>query len=282
MHRLALDHITAVDATPIELAELARQAGCAGICLFMEAMAVLPAMPPFDIYHDRGARRALRRRMDDLGITLDLAYPFTIAGRTEIANFATQLECAADLGAGLLNVLIYDRDPSRRQDKFAAFCDLAAGFELSVAVEFYPVSQLRSLAAALELVVPIGRPGRVGINADLLHLMRSGSTIAELAAAPAGVILYGQLADGPSTCPEDRLDFEASSDRLLAGDGVFDLAGFAAALPGACPISVEIPRHAALAAGVPREERVRLAIDSVRRVLGSGVSQPAIAPVRPG
>ena len=99
--------------------------------------------------------------------------------------------------------------------------------------------------------------------------MRSGGSIAELAAAPDDFILYGQIADGAAECPEDQIDFEASSARLLAGEGVFDLAGFARALPGGCPISVEIPRNAELEAGMPVAERVRRAIDGVREALSA-------------
>lgn len=265
--RLALDHLTAVDATPVELAEAARAAGCDGVCLFLRSMDVLPLMPPFDLIADLPGRRAFRRRLDDLGLRLELAYPFTLAGRTEIASFAGAMECAADLGAGLLNLLIYDRDPSRRADRFAAFCALASAHGLRVAVEFYPASQVSSLAGALELVRAIGRPGDVGVNVDLLHLMRSGGTLAELAAAPDGMILLGQLADGPACRPPGEWEMEASSDRLCAGEGVFDLAGFVRALPAGCPVSVELPRDAAVRAGIPRAGRVRQAVASVRRAL---------------
>ena len=266
MHRLALDHLTAVDSDPVTLAQAARDAGCDGMCLFMEPMDVLPLMPKFDIYGDLAARRDLRRQMDDLGVALDVAYPFTLAGRTDVQDFRVAMECAADLGALLLNALIYDRDPARRLDNFGAFCDLAASFGHKVGVEFYPPSQVGSLAAALDLVQALGRPGRVGVNVDVLHLMRAGESLAELAAAPADYILYGQLADGPSRAP-DQLDFEASSNRLLAGAGIFDLGGFVRVLPKGCPISVEIPRNHAVTAGVSRDERVALAVDSVRRAI---------------
>lgn len=269
MQRLALDHITAIDSTPLELTEEAHAAGCDGICLFMQSMEVLPLMPQFDLYADHAARRNLKRRMDDLGVRLDLAYPFTLAGRTQVSDFAPALECAAELEARLLNVLVYDREPLRRQDRFAEFCVLAARFDLRVAVEFYPVSQVRSLAEALELVSPIGRPGEVGINADLLHLMRSGGSIAELAVAPAETILFGQFADGPTMRPQGEWDFEASSDRLRPGDGDFDLAAFAQALPAGCPVSVEVPRNVEVTAGVPRAKRVRLAVESLRLAIAS-------------
>ena len=237
------------------------------MCLFMEAMEVLPLMPHFEIYDDLAARRDLKTRMQDLGVVLDLAYPFTLAGRTAVAGFAKALDCAADLGAGLVNVLIYDRDAARRLDNFAAFCDLARVHGLRVALEFYPVSQVRSLAEALALVVPVGRPGYVGINADLLHLMRSGGTLEELAAVPSGTVLYGQFADGAAQRCEAELDFEASSDRLIPGHGTFDIAGFARALPPGCPVSIEVPRNAEVLAGVPVSERVNRAVSSLRAVL---------------
>ena len=264
--RLALDHITAIDTTPVQLARTARRADCDAICLFMQPMDVLPLMPKFDIFGDLHARAETKAVMADLGMVLDVAYPFTLAGRTDVAAFATAMECAAGLGAGLLNVLVYDRDEARRVETFGRFCDMADGFGLRVAVEFYPPSQVPSLAAALALVGQIGRPGTVGINADLLHLMRSGGTIADLsAAASSGYILYGQVADGPADAPED-LDLEASSERRLCGAGAFDVAGFVRALPHGCPVSVEIPRNHAVSTETTTE-RAQRAVQSMRTAL---------------
>jgi sugar phosphate isomerase/epimerase len=266
MKRLALDHITAVDTDPIALAQAARASGCDGICLFMEPMDVLPLMPKFDIYGNLAARREARAAFEELGVQLDVAYPFTLAGRTDVAAFATAMDCAADLGARMLNALVYDRDPARRLDIFGRFCEMARRHGHKVAVEFYPPSQVGSLQAALDLVRAIDRPGEVGINVDLLHLMRSGGMLADLSAAPPEFILYGQLADAPAE-PPASLDHEASSERLLCGEGAFDVAGFVRALPADCPLSVEIPRNHA----VGEEDaltRARRAVGSVRAALG--------------
>lgn len=264
--RLVLDHITVADATPIQLVELAAAIGCAGIGLFMEPMAVLPLMPAFDLYGSPAARRELGAALRANGVTLDIAYPFTLGSRTEVADLAGAMDCAAELGAGLLNVLAYGRDPARRADQFAALCDMARSRGLRVGIEFFPASQVGSLGAALALVAAIGRPGEVGVNVDLLHLMRTGGTLAELAAAPPGTILCGQLADGPLAAPADPVH-EASAARCLAGEGAFDLAGFVAALPAGCPVSVEIPRNAE-AATMSALARARRAVEGVRRVLG--------------
>jgi sugar phosphate isomerase/epimerase len=268
-HSLALDHLTVADTTPMTLVETAHATGCRAICLFMQPMEVLPRMPRFNLYDDVRAQHDLRSRMEALGISLDLAYPFTLAGRTDVDSFIPALDCAATLGAGAVNVLAYDRDPMRRVEKFGAFCDLAQARGLSVVVEFYPLSQVRNLAEAIALTTAIGRPGEVGVNVDLLHLIRSGGRLAEIAEAPAGSILYAQQCDGPASYDPTRWDFEASSERLLAGEGTFDLAGFGGALPADCPVSVELPQDDALAAGVPVLERARRAVDGVLAATGA-------------
>ena len=266
MH-LALDHLTAVDATPFELASEAYRAGCGGICLFLHAMDVLPLMPGFDLVQDRRARSDFRKHMADLGLTLELAYPFTLSARNAPKDFLPALDCAADLSARRVNLLVYDREPARRADHFAAFAELALNLGLAVAVEFFPASQVRTLDAALDLVLPVAQPGRVGVNVDLLHLMRSGGSLADLAGAPEGTILFGQFADGPACLPEAEWAEEASSNRMRPGEGAFDLNGFARALPPGCAVSVEVPRDAEVRAGLARSQRVSLAIAGLRRAL---------------
>ncbi|TCJ37027.1 sugar phosphate isomerase/epimerase [Parafrankia sp. BMG5.11] len=266
MRRLALDHLTVVDADPFELAVVASGTGCEGICLFMQPMEVLPSMPAFDLYGDRTQRRRLGTVLADLGVALDLAYPFTLSGRTTVSDFAPAMECAAELGTGALNALIYDREPSRRAENFGSFCDLASRFSLKVAVEFYPVSQVRTISDALTLVQGIGRPETVGINVDLLHLMRSGGSVADLASIPPEYIRYAQVCDGPALRATEDFDFEASSDRLLPGEGSFDVEGFVTTLPTECPISIEVPRNADVGR-LPSADRALAAVDATRAVL---------------
>ena len=264
---LALDHLTVVDTTPSELVSVASAVGCQAVCMFLEPMAVLPLMPHFSLHGITPEARETRARMDDLGVGLDLAYPFTLAGRTELAAFRPALETAAWLGARAVNVLLYDRDPIRRFDNFAAFCAMSKAYGLDVAVEFYPPSQLPTLEAALALVCRQNEPGRVGVNVDLLHLMRSGGSLAALSAAPAPFLRYAQYCDAPLSGPPTGMsvDEEASAHRQLPGAGEFDLAGFAACLPAGLAASVEVPRNDAVLAGVPRLTRARQAVDSTRR-----------------
>ena len=267
--RLALDHLTVVDTTPSQLVEAAAAADCRAVCAFLEPMSILPDMPLFDMTIGSAEFQKTRSLMADLGIGLDIAYPFTLTGRSDVSAFRPALERAAALDAWAVNVLDYDREPARRTEKFASFCELAAEFGLNVVVEFFPPSQVQTLEQALELVMQVNKPGRVGVNVDLLHLVRSGGSVAELSAAPAEFILYGQYCDAPAACEPDQRDFEASSQRMLPGEGALDLAGFAKALPPSCRTSVELPQHAALASGMPRIDRAHRAVSGVTALLAA-------------
>jgi sugar phosphate isomerase/epimerase len=268
--RLSLDHITVTDTTPVRLAQIAAETGCGGICLFLHSMEVLPAMPPYDLARDAAARREAKAALADNGVAVDLVYPFTMASRPIVADFAPALEAAADLGAPLANVLCYDRDPARRTEKLVELAELAASFGVGLAIEFYPPAQVRTLR---ETLVEIDRAGRddIGVTLDLLHVMRGGDTDASMALLRDPRIRIGQISDGPATIAPDLIDWEAGIQRLVPGMGAFDIGGFARALDPALPLSVEVPQQSALEAGVPAIDRARAAVEGVRACLG----QPA-------
>lgn len=262
-----LDHLTVVDATPTEVVKVAEATDFSAVCLFMESMAALPRMPQFSLYDSTISQRELRKQLDGSGVGLSVAYPFTLSRRSELNDFRRGLECAAYLGARFANALVYDREPERRLEQFASFCALADEFGLGVVLEFFPGSAVRSLAEGLDLVMTVQRRGEVGLNVDLLHLMRSGGSVQELCAAPPDHILFGQLCDGLLECDLAARDHEASMQRLLPGRGEFDVKGFRDALPTSCPVSLEIPQESSIRAGVSPHSRARAALDAARHAL---------------
>ena len=104
----------------------------------------------------------------------------------------------------------------------------------------------------------------MGVNVDLLHLVRSGGRVTELTIAPRERLLYAQLCDGPAECAEEARDHEASRERLLPGAGVFDIDAFTSALPATCLTSIEVPSEAARLRGTSLNVRAMLALESVR------------------
>lgn len=262
MRRLSLDHLTVADASPSMLAELAARTGCAGMCAFVRPMDVLPAMPEFELIGDTPERRATRDAMRAGGVALDLAYPFTLGGRTDIAGFEPALETVAWLGGASANVLCYDREIARRHAKLAAFAELAGSYGIGLAIEFYAPSQVRTLADALATIEATARDD-IGVTLDLLHLVRSGARLDQTRLAIPRIHI-AQLCDGPADIGPNGFEAEAGRERMLPGEGAFDGPAFLAALPGDVKLSVEVPRQSAIDAGIPMLDRARAAVDAAR------------------
>ena len=151
-------------------------------------------------------------------------------------------------------------------EAFAALCDRAAGHGLLVHLEFLPWSKVPDLASAWEIVRLADRPNG-GITIDSWHFFRSDGDLDALRRLPGSRVLGIQLDDGP-TQPEADLVAATLHDRLLPGDGEFDLPGLLGVLAEigtAAPIGVEVfsdDLHS-----LPPVEAARRAGDAVRRVL---------------
>ena len=264
--RLSLDHITVTDTTPWQLAEIAAEAGCQGICPFLHAMEVLPAMPPYDLVRDPQALRQTRDALAATGVKVDLIYPFTMAGRTDPQAFAPSLEAGAALGAPLANVLCYDRDPVRRTERLIELAELAATFDIALSIEFYPPSQVRTLAQTLEEITRTGRSD-IKVTADLLHIMRGPEPETSFPLLNHPAIAIAQIADGPPTIDPDQIEREAGIQRQLPGQGTFNIPRFLHALNPTTPLSVEIPQQYAIDQGFNAHQRAKMAVDCVKEVV---------------
>jgi sugar phosphate isomerase/epimerase len=126
-------------------------------------------------------------------------------------------------------------------DCFAALCDRAAERGLVVHLEWLGWSRVPDLAAALEVVTLADRPNG-GLNVDMWHCARTGTSVTDLLAVPGDRVLAIQVDDGPAE-PEENLIEATLHRRLLPGDGAFDLSGYLGALRsiGArAPVGVEV------------------------------------------
>ena len=128
---------------------------------------------------------------------------------------------------------------------FAALCQAAQPFGLSMDLEFMPQSELADAAAAMRVLRGVDQPN-AAIIVDALHVSRSRTPLSDIAAIPRAWMNYAQICDGPAAIPRDRdgLNFAARQARLLPGDGAIDLVSLFAALPADLPISVEVPNQA--------------------------------------
>ena len=111
--------------------------------------------------------------------------------------------------------------PAQAVDGFAAACAEAAGYGLSLQLEFMPFTPIPNLQSAWEVVLEADTANG-GLVLDVWHFRRSGSSLAQLAAIPADRLFTVQLSDGP-TAPEPDLWHAASHGRWLPGSGQLDV-----------------------------------------------------------
>lgn len=153
-------------------------------------------------------------------------------------------DIAEALGARSLNAVdVFGGDWTTEvaAEAFAGLCARAAEHGLLVHIEWLTWSRIPDLDTALEIVELAGAPNG-GVNVDAWHLARSGGGPEDLRRLPGRLVLAVQLCDGPVQ-PEDDLVHASLHDRLLPGDGEFDLASLLGALSAAgsaAPIGVEV------------------------------------------
>jgi sugar phosphate isomerase/epimerase len=66
-------------------------------------------------------------------------------------------------------------------------------------------------------------------------------------------IAIAQIADGPATINPDTLEYEAGIQRLLPGQGAFNIPQFINALNANTPLSIEIPQQNNITAQNPKQ-----------------------------
>jgi sugar phosphate isomerase/epimerase len=154
-------------------------------------------------------------------------------------------------------------------EAFAGLCDRAADHGLLIHLEFLPWSRIPDAMTAWEIVRRAGRQNG-GLAVDAWHFVRSGNDLAALGAVPPERVLGIQLDDGPLAAEAD-LVAATLHDRLLPGEGEFDLVSLCRALKGSpAPVGVEVFSDALHALGPL--EAARRAADATRAVLAKARS----------
>lgn len=208
-------------------------------------------------------------RMRDTGVgVLDIDI-IRLTADCQPDAFMRFFETGAELGARAVLLAADDPDPGRLVANYAALCDVAAPFGLSIDLEFMPWTAVPDLAAAIRVLTEADRLN-MGIVVDALHVDRSGTPTAALAEIRPAWLHYMQLCDGPAERPAttEALIHAARSERLFPGEGGLDLAGMLRALPRDIPISVEVPTET-LARSVGAESRARRALRTTLAVLAT-------------
>jgi sugar phosphate isomerase/epimerase len=119
---------------------------------------------------------------------------------------------------------------------------------MRVALEFGIFTEVRNLAQAMAILDRVGHPLRA-LLVDPIHVDRSGTSVADIAAVDPALIPYAQFCDARAARPDpadfDAVIVDAIDLRELCGEGALPLAALRDALPAGIALSIEL-RSAAL------------------------------------
>ncbi len=264
LNALFLAPTSLVDATPLELVAAAAGAGYDGIGLRLNAS---PGLPFHPVVGNAPLVRDIRRALDDSGLEVLDVYSFYLQPATDLRDFTPALELGAALGAKYVLTMGDDPEWPRLADNFGRFCDAAASFGLTCAVEFAVMRPLASLAQSVRLIEESARANAV-ICLDPLNFVRGGGVPADVKALDPRLFPYAQISDGvlgPGEPDPAALGRMGPNQRRLLGEGVVPVAAILDALPEGLPLSVELPP--AKGARPPPAEWAKATAENVRRFL---------------
>lgn len=254
--QLCLEPLALLDVPALDAVDMAAAAGFGSVSLWVHSPTpqfVAPCLV------EPGQARTMKRRLDDAGLRVCNLEVFRVGPGVDVDSYEASLALGADLGAATTTAIAKDGS-DETAEALARFTRMAARHGVRVNVEFLSYRGPSSLAQAIALVDKTGDAG-TGILIDILHLVRSGGSIAEVQTLARGVIGHVQLCDGPREVPMAGLEHESAFDRMLPGTGSFPLGPFIAALPDVT-LGLEIPRTSAAFQGLSPAERAKRLLDA--------------------
>jgi sugar phosphate isomerase/epimerase len=271
MDEVGIEYQTVLGFPPVEFVHLAADLGCHAISMKARTGSHNPYNPyghgEFSFLDDPGLRRRMTAALKDRDVSISLAEGFVVVPGANLADDLASLDVMWELGASRANAVTMDPDLGRSFDQFAAFAEVAAERGMQTTLEFSKSLTLSELDTALAAVRYVGRPD-FRLLIDTMHVARSGSTAADLAAVDPRFIGYIQLSD--STMRQRGATYrDDSTDRSIPGQGELPLAGILLALPAGLPVGVEAPMRSRAEQGLSVQECARLAVAGARAVLAT-------------
>ena len=192
MNRITLAPTTLPDTPPLEYIQAAVGAGFEGLGFRLHKS---PAYPNWhDWLGDAALKREVKSALEAAGQEMVESLSYYLLPDLDLDEMKPSLEYAADLGATYALVIGRDPEWSRQRDNFGRFCDVAAGYGLTAAIEA-PVGTLSPISAAFRVIAESGRQNAV-VCIDPTAFLRAGDTPATLDGSNPALLPYTQINDG--------------------------------------------------------------------------------------
>lgn len=257
-HKLALEPLTFADLAGRALLELAHAAGFEYASLNLLLMRSGAYDP---LVSDSGLRRETVAWLRETGLGVQTVEVFNLTPDSDPRTYGPVIEAAQELGAHTATCVLFENsDKAGAAVKFRELCRMAEGTRIRVNLEFFKACKsITTLQDALDFLDLAGCP-EAGLVIDTLHVMRTAGSFDILDSLDPALVGSAQINDGPLDYPGDKL-FEAGADRLVPGEGAFNLRQFVGWLPRDIALGVEVPspQRAVLGDDIAFARRLRAA-----------------------
>lgn len=267
MTALGIENISVFSMPPVEFVNLAADLGCQHISAGLISYGHNPhGYAPWSLREDAALRREMNAAMRDRGISISLGEGFTVRPDADVSGYARDLDTMCELGVRRINTVSMDPDLNRSFDQFGALAEMAAARGVETTTELAPSLTVADLPTALAAVRHVGRPD-FKLLIDTMHLVRSGSSAADIAAVDPELIGYVQLCDAPKKPRFESYFEESMFERLPPGEGELGLKEVVAALPADRVYALEVPLRSEADAGIGPHQRLGKCVEAARRLL---------------
>jgi sugar phosphate isomerase/epimerase len=264
---LGIEFLSVFGLPPVEFVNLAADLGCPHISTGLSnAPYDPPFYPPFSLRDDAALRREMIAAMQHRGVAISLGEGLNIRPQQDIRDVASDLDLMAELGVPRVNSVSLDPDRGRSFDQFGVLAELAGERDMDLTVEPSPGLTVGDLDAGLAAIAHVGR-SNFRLLIDTMHLVRSGSSPADLAAVDPGLIGYFQLSDAPLTPVIANYGQEAMFERMVPGEGELPLREILAVVPAGVVVGLEVPIRSLADAGVGPHERLGRCVQAARTLM---------------
>jgi sugar phosphate isomerase/epimerase len=237
----SLAQLTAINASPPELARIAANAGYDYFSMRQIYMG-LPEEPDFDLAKNKLLMKETKAIMADTGIRLlDVELARVVDG-VDPAIYEPAFATCTELGGKRVLSSIWTEDIAVQVEGFARICDLALQYNLTVELEYVPIAAVKNLVGALNILKQVNRIN-AGILIDIHHFHRAGDTVEDLLKVPRELFRMVHLCDAPAEIPQDNEEMRRimREAREYPGEGGIDIKNILSAIPKV-PFSIELPK----------------------------------------
>lgn len=263
MHTLSLEHLTVAPAKPAELIEIAAAVNCPLVYLDLRYS---DGDGSEHGYSGQPAVVAQTRRLAaNLGVEIRTAGTVLMRPDLKFDAVKRMIDDVADLGAKDVLSVGYDPDAARGAESFARVCEEALQRGMGVLLKPVSFRAVSTLKQGEDLVRRFGNE-RSGLVVDILHVYRTGGSVADIGKIETRFLRYGQICDGPLKLAPDKRGEESRLQRAVPGEGEFAIAEFIRALPEGIPLGIDVPLADRAAQGMSPLDRARLCVEATRRI----------------